>query len=301
MKTSVPPKTIVAMPAYNEEKYIGSLVLRIKRYAGEVIVVDDGSIDRTAMIAELAAATVVKHGENNGYGCAIQSIFAEAGKRNPEVLVILDADAQHNPDEIPSLVKAVTEGADVVIGSREMQRNVIPAYRRAGQRVLSGLTNVASQKKLSDTESGFRAYSRKAIAELELKEKGMAVSSEIVSAAASKGLTITEVPISVTYTGDGSTLNPVKHGVSVLNRIVVMISERRPLLVFGAIGAICIIFGIIVGVLVVQTLQAQQVLQVGSALMSMLLVTIGMLSISTGLILSVLVKRIGNSSSKIRG
>jgi len=289
---SARPSVIIATPAYNEEKYIGGIVLLAKQYADEVIVVDDGSRDRTARIAELAGASVVRHEKNQGYGITIQSIFAEAKKRNPDVLVILDADSQHNPDEIPSLVSEINNGSDVAIGSRVMQDNVIPLYRRIGQKFLARLTNIASRQRVSDTESGFRAYSRKAIRELELKEKGMAVSSEIVSDAARKELIIAEVPISVTYTKDSSTLNPLQHGLSLLNRIVVMISERRPLLVFGIIGSICIILGIFIGIMVFQALQVHQILQVGSALVSMLLITIGVLSISTGLILSVLVRRI---------
>ena len=289
---SARPSVIIATPAYNEEKYIGGIVLLAKQYADEVIVVDDGSRDRTARIAELAGASVVRHEKNQGYGSTIQSIFAEAKKRNPDVLVILDADSQHNPDEIPSLVSEINNGSDVAIGSRVMQDNVIPLYRRIGQKFLARLTNIASRQRVSDTESGFRAYSRKAIRELELKEKGMAVSSEIVSDAARKELIIAEVPISVTYTKDSSTLNPLQHGLSLLNRIVVMISERRPLLVFGIIGSICIILGIFIGIMVFQALQVHQILQVGSALVSMLLITIGVLSISTGLILSVLVRRI---------
>lgn len=290
------PRIVAAMPAYNEGKYIGSVVLQARQYADEVIVVDDGSTDRTAKVAALAGATVVRHTENRGYGSAIQSILAEAKKRNADILVILDADSQHDAEEIPSLVKAVSEGSDVVIGSREGQRNAIATYRRVGQRVLSRLTYIASRKKLSDTESGFRAYSKKAITRLELKEKGMAVSSEIVSEASAKGLKITEVPISVVYTKDGSTLNPVRHGFGVLNRILAMISERRPLLFFGAGGGIAIILGIIAGVAVVQTVYARQVLQTGTALISILLITVGLLSIFTGIILDVLVKRINNRS-----
>jgi glycosyltransferase involved in cell wall biosynthesis len=286
------PHVIIATPAYNEEKYIGGIVLLAKQYADEVIVVDDGSHDRTARIAELAGASVVRHEKNQGYGSTIQSIFTEAKKRNPDVLVILDADSQHNPDEIPSLVSEISKGSDVAIGSRVMQDNVIPLYRRIGQNFLSRLTSIASRQRISDTESGFRAYSKKAIRELELKENGMAISSEIVSDATKKELVIAEVPISVTYTKDSSTLNPLQHGWSLLNRIIVMISERRPLLVFGAVGTICIIFGIVVGIIVIMTFQAHQILQVGSALVSMLLITIGVLSISTGLILGVLVRRI---------
>lgn len=294
MNESPRPKIIVGMPAYNEAKYVGSLVLQVQQYAAEALVVDDGSSDHTARIAELAGATVVRHMGNKGYGSAIRSILAEAKKRNADILVILDADSQHNPEEIPFLIKAISEGSDVVIGSRELQRNVIAPYRRLGQRVLSRLTYIASRKKLSDTESGFRAYSRKAIATLELKEKGMAVSSEIVSEANKKGLKVTEVPISVTYTKDGSTLNPISHGFGVLNRIMVMISERRPLLFFGLGGSILIALGVVAGVMVIRVLSASQVINMGTALISMLLITVGVLCIFTGVILNVLVKRIGD-------
>ena len=288
-------KTIIGMPAYNEEKYVGSLVLQARQYADEVVVVDDGSMDHTARVAELAGASVVKHGQNKGYGKAIQSILAEAGKRNADVLVILDADSQHSPEDIPSLIKGVTDGSDVVIGSRVMQKNEIARYRRVGQIILSRLTRIASRKELSDTESGFRAYSRKAISTLELKEKGMAISSEIVAEAATKGLKVTEVPISVAYTKDGSTLNPVRHGFGVLNRIMVMISERRPLLFFGFFGGIFLVFGLIAGATVLQEFYfSSHSLATGTALISILFITVGLLSVFTGLILNVLIKRISD-------
>ena len=295
MNQSPRPRIIAGMPAYNEGKYIGSLVLQAQQYGDTVVVVDDGSADHTARIAELAGATVVRHGENRGYGSAIQSILAEAKKRNADILVILDADSQHNPDDIPSLIKAVSEGSDVVIGSREMQKRAIATYRRLGQKVLSRLTYIASREKLSDTESGFRAYSRKAITTLELKEKGMAVSSEIISEAAAKGLKVTEVPISVIYTKDGSTLNPVRHGFGVMNRIMVMISERRPLLFFGLFGSILLVFGLVAAVWVAWAFYfGSGVLATGTALISILFITAGLLSIFTGVILNVLVKRIGD-------
>jgi glycosyltransferase involved in cell wall biosynthesis len=284
---------IVGMPAYNEAKYIGSVILQARRFADEVVVVDDGSSDATANIARLAGATVVRHEYNQGYGSSIRTLLSEANKRDAAILVVLDADAQHNPDEIPRLVEGIKDGADIVIGSREMQQNKIAGYRRLGQKVLSRMTKVASGQRLSDTESGFRAYSCKAIATLELKETGMAISAEIISAATSRGLIIAEVPVSVTYTGDGSTLNPVKHGLGVFNRILVMISERRPLLFFSLFGGIFLAIGLAAGGVVIWIFYfGANVLATGLAMVSILFVTIGMLTVFTSLILNVLIKRV---------
>jgi glycosyltransferase involved in cell wall biosynthesis len=294
---SQPARTgvIVGMPAYNEARYIGSVILQARRFADEVVVVDDGSTDPTASIARLAGATVVRHEYNQGYGSTIRTLLNEAKKRDAAILVVLDADSQHNPDEIPRLVEAIQGGADIVIGSREMQKNKIAGYRRLGQKVLSRMTGVASRQHLTDTESGFRAYSRKAINALELKETGMAVSSEIVSAATARGLEIAEVPISVTYTGDGSTLNPVKHGLGVLNRILVMISERRPLLFFSLFGGIFLAIGLATGIMVIHAYYfGSNLFATGLAMVSILFITVGMLTVFTGIILNVLIKRINH-------
>ena len=286
-------KVVVGIPAYNEDKYIAGVILQSRQYANTVFVVNDGSIDNTSKISKLAGAQVVEHGVNKGYGSAIRSIIAEAKKQNADILVILDGDSQHDPNEIPRLTEAIIKGSDVVIGSRLIEENVIPAYRRLGQNVLARLTNVASRQKVKDTESGFRAYSKKAIATLELKETGMAISAEIVTDASRRGLRITEVPISVRYTKDGSTLNPVVHGLGNLNRIMVMISERRPLFFFGLVGAIFIGLGIITGLGVVLGYYSSNILAMGSALVTMLLITVGILCLVTGIILSVLVRRLG--------
>jgi glycosyltransferase involved in cell wall biosynthesis len=293
MSQPVRPRIIAGMPAYNEARYIGSVIVQAKQYADEVIVVDDGSTDSTASVARLSGATVVRHEKNEGYGNTIRSLMAEARRRQADILVVLDADSQHNPGEIPRLVEGIRGGADIVIGSREMQVNKIAGYRRLGQRFLSRMTGIASGKKLSDTESGFRAYSRKALDTLELKEAGMAVSSEIVSEAVSKGLKIGEVPISVEYTGDGSTLNPVKHGMGVFNRILVMISERRPLLFFSLFGSIFLAIGFAAGIMVIRVYYfGSNLFATGLALVSILFITIGTLSVFTGIMLNVLVRRI---------
>jgi len=289
------PKVIAAIPAYNEEKYIGTIVLKARQYVDEVIVVDDGSTDQTANIARLAGASVILHQQNRGYGASVQTLLAEARKKSLDVLVLLDADAQHNPDEIPDLIKSILAGSDLVIGSRERQRGNIPVYRQVGQRVLSHFSHILSGKKVVDSECGFRAFSPKAITELKLRQRGMAISAETIAAAADKGLNVTQIPVSAIYTKDGSTLRPVAHGLGNLTQIITMISERRPLFFFGISGIILLVFGFLAGVRVLNTLSATGEMATGTALVSALLLIIGIFSILTGIILNTLSKRKGSS------
>ncbi len=285
------PKIIAVIPAFNEEKYIGTIVLKSKQYVNEVIIVDDGSTDQTANVAKLAGATVIQHTQNKGYGASIQTLLAEAKKRDPNIVVLLDADSQHNPDEIPDLIKPISEGFDLVIGSREQQKTNVPRYRRIGQKVISYFSGILSGGKVSDSESGFRVFSRKAIALLELRENGMAISAETIASAVERGLKITERPISIRYTSDGSTLNPVVHGFEVLGRIIAMISERRPLFFFGLGGTILIVLGLFAGIRVLNIAYGEGKLVAGTALVSTLLLLIGVFSVFTGVILNVLAKR----------
>lgn len=286
-------KILVAMPAYNEEKYIGSLVTKAREYADEVLIVDDGSTDGTSEVARLAGATVIQHKENKGYGAAVQSILAEAKRIAPDILVLLDADSQHNPGEIPRLVEPISQGFDLVIGSRKLLRDNIPLYRRIGQGVISYFCYILSGEKLSDSESGFRVFSRKAVGMLELREDGMSVSAETIAKAAEKGLKITEIPISITYTRDGSTLNPVRHGFGVLSRIIAMILERRPLLFFGLGGAILTLLGFLAGMRVIGIVSGGGEIDTSTVLVSVLFITIGILIIFTGVIRHQLIKRKG--------
>jgi len=280
-------KLIAGIPAYDEEKYIGTIVLKTRQYVDEVIVVDDGSTDNTCSVASLAGATVIRHDKNMGKGAAIQSILAEARKKNPDILILLDADFQHDPNEIPILIKPIiSDGFDLAIGSREQQRGKIPRYRRTGQRVLSYFSRILSKEKVIDSECGYRALSPRAIAELKLRQKGFAIETEMIAAATEKGLKITEVPISAIYTKDSSTLNPLSHGVGVLAWILTMISQRRPLLFFGIPGVVLVAAGLYLGIWVIDVANAGGGLPLGRAMIAILFVLTGIFGIFTGIILN---------------
>ena len=284
-------KILAAFPAYNKEQCIGSLVIMARQYTDEVLVVDDGSTDNTARIAELAGASVIRHGVNLGKGAAIQSIIIEAREKNPDALVLLDADFQHNPDDIPSIVEPLSRGFDIVVGSRMRDRQNIPNYRRFGQRTLSILSHILSGRRVVDSESGFRALSNKTLTNMELKQNGFAVEAEMLSEATRKGLRIAESPISAVYVKNGSTLNPIRHGVGVLLNILAMISERRPLFFFGLGGMIVTILGLIAAGKVLTTFAAVRVIAMGTAFLAAIFLIVGILAMFTGIILSTIIRR----------
>ena len=214
-------KSVAIIPAYNEEVALGSIILRTLQYVDEVIIVNDGSDDKTVDVAKLAGAEIINHATNLGKGEALKSGFSAIG--DADVVVTIDADGQHNPDEIPSLIKPIIEdGADLVNGSRYMNgpEENTPAYRRVGQQVLDNATNISAGIKVTDSRSGFRAFSPAACKCFRFYDTGFGIESEMLVDVAEAGLKIVEVPITVRYDVDGSTKNPVTHGVGVLLKII---------------------------------------------------------------------------------
>jgi glycosyltransferase involved in cell wall biosynthesis len=209
-------------------------------------VCDDGSRDDTAREAQAAGATVIRHGANKGYGSTIKTLFRTAKEKNADVMVTLDADGQHNPDQIPNIVEPIlNEGFDIVVGSRYINtddREKVPSYRSFGIKTLTLLTRVASYRNITDAQSGFRAYSKAALSQIELSEDGMAVSAEILLQASGQNLSLKEVPARITYDMKGtSTMNPLSHGAIVLRSIILFLSIRHPSLFYGAPGIIMLV------------------------------------------------------------
>lgn len=283
---------VVGIPANNEENTISRVVVQAQKYASKVVVVDDGSSDLTATIAERLGADVVRHGRNLGYGAAIQTLFKYASKLDADVLVTLDADGQHEPAEIPQVVKPILEGtADLVVGSRLMDSRslyTIPWIRRAGMKFITKLTNGNSgQNGVGDSQSGFRAYSRKVLESLVLAEDGMGVSSEILINARKQGFKAQEVPTSCSYDRRLSTSgkNPVRHGMDVVSSIIKIIVEERPLTALGIPGIIFLVAGALFGVWMLQIYAVQRVVETNIALASIGFIMIGFFCLSTAITL----------------
>jgi len=181
-------KTIIGIPAFNEEKNIGSLIVDLKKKYDHVLVCDDGSSDTTANIASEMGAIVVKHSKNQGYGSAIKTIFNECKKIDCDILITFDADGQHQISEIDDVLKPIMDNtADIVIGSRFLGKTKnLPKYRKFGIKTITGLTNVMTGSNITDSQSGFRAYSQKVLQEISPTESGMGISTEILIKATNK-------------------------------------------------------------------------------------------------------------------
>ncbi len=240
-------KIIVGIPAFNEEKNIASIITRLSGVVDTILVCDDGSTDLTSEIAKKMGVLVIKHEKNLGYGGAIRSIFLKAKEMDGDILVTFDADGQHRIEDIKNVINPIVkENADLVIGSRFLDdsEKEVPRYRKVGIKVITKITNASINEQLTDSQSGFRAYSKKVVDELNPSELGMGISTEILIKASSKNFKILEVPIKILYSGDTSTHNPVSHGSSVILSTIKFTSIEHPLKFYGIPSIIFFIVGI---------------------------------------------------------
>ena len=238
-------KITIGIPAYNEEKNIASIITKLKKITDSIIVCDDGSSDMTSEISKNLGAVVISHKKNMGYGVAINSIFQKSKEMKSDLLVTFDADGQHRVEDIEKVVEPIKNNqADLVIGSRFLdKKSDIPNYRKIGIKVITQVTNASIKKKLTDSQSGFRAYNQKVLSQISPTDIGMGISTEILIKSSSKGLRIMEVPITILYHGDTSTHNPVSHGTSVLISTIKFTSIEHPLKFYGIPAIIFLIIG----------------------------------------------------------
>ena len=238
-------KITIGLPAYNEEKNIASVITKLKKITDSIIVCDDGSSDMTSEISKNLGAIVISHKKNMGYGAALRTIFQKSVELDSDILVTFDADGQHRIEDINKILQPLENNeADVVIGSRFLDNeSKIPNYRKIGIKVITKVTNASLKKKLTDSQSGFRAYNKQALTQISPSEMGMGISTEILIKASSKGLRIAEIPITVLYHDDTSTHNPVSHGTSVLVSTIKFTSIEHPLKFYGIPSIIFLIIG----------------------------------------------------------
>lgn len=277
---------VVVIPAYNEERFIGSVVLKTRQIVNTVIVVDDGSRDSTAAIAAAAGAVVVKHEGNKGKGVALNTGFLKAKEYTPEVVITLDGDWQHMPEEMALVAAPILEGgADIVVGSRYLEKSSdVPVQRVIGHWGFTSLTNIVSGVSLTDSQSGYRAFSPAALDALTFSSNSFSVESEMQFLAKDHKLKVVEVPITIRYV-DKPKRNVLGHGFVVLNGILRLVAQHRPLLFFAVPGVFTLLAGLLLGVWVVYNYALYETLAVGTALIVVIMMLTGAFLLFTGIVL----------------
>jgi len=281
-------KIAAGIPAFNEEKNVGSVIVELLKLVDIVIVCDDGSNDNTSMIAKKMGAIVVNHERNLGYGAGIKSLFLKARELGVDILVTLDADGQHRPEDVLTVLEPIKKHeTDIVIGSRFLDQNQqqIPSYRKAGIKIITKLANTTLDKTITDSQSGFRAYNSNVLSEIIPLEHGMGVSNEILIKANKKGFAISEVPIVVSYDGDTSTHNAVSHGASVIFSTLKVISIENPLKLYGIPGCIFLAIGLFFTILTIQDFTETQQILLSTAIIGTGTIIFGTILLMTAIIL----------------
>jgi len=221
------PTISVVIPAFNEEKTIENTLSRIYKTLEaiqlpyEIIVVDDGSTDKTAQLAYRHKATILTNGKNQGKGYALRRGFHHA---KGDIIITIDADGSHDPADIKRLLIPILNGADIVIGSRFTNgqgKNSTKKLHILGNHLINLLIRIITQKRITDSQTGFRAFKKKIINQIKITSKGYQVETELTVKALKNGNTVQEIPITSRKRKDGcSHLNPLTDGFKILKTIM---------------------------------------------------------------------------------
>lgn len=219
---------VALLPAYNEEGKIGEVINQTYKFVEKVVVCDDGSTDATSNEATKFGAEVIRHRKNMGYGAALRSLFIHARSIRAKAFVTIDTDGQHDSAFVPALAEPILTGqADMVIGSRFLRsRNFTPPHRLVAIRFITVLCDVMTGNEFTDLQSGFRAYSSRALALTCPTRTGMGASTQIIMKAAKSGLRVREVGVPIYYNGEKtSPLSAAKQFFDVIRCILAPSSD----------------------------------------------------------------------------
>jgi glycosyltransferase involved in cell wall biosynthesis len=283
---------IAIIPAYDECQNIAELVSETAKYVTSVIVVDDGSHDNTAELAASMNAKVIRNRHNAGKGAALKRGLVECLKYNPDIVVTLDGDGQHDPADIPKLIEPIeNEEADMVIGSRYGKSIVnleVPRYRRFGLSFIDFMNKSLVRSPIKDTQSGFRVYAKDVLGMMaHYSSTGFGAETEQLATAELYGLRIIEIPVMVKYKGLSRTSkqNALLQGAHIISTIFHIAVERRPLLFFGIPGVILMIAAISTTIIVARLYSQSTYFSVPLTLVTLAFVLLGFMLILISLVL----------------
>jgi len=220
---SIIESTAVVIPAYNAARHLEDVIASVAAYVARerVIVVDDGSRDDTAAVARGAGASVIVHEVNKGKGAALRTGILAAHERGYLYAVTLDADGQHNPDEIPAFVaRWVETGADIIVGDRMAATKDMPFVRLATNRLTSAVVSALARQRVPDSQNGYRMISTALFARLPLVTTRYDTESEMLIRAGRLGATIASVPVETIYGEEDSSIHPVVDTVRFFRMVV---------------------------------------------------------------------------------
>lgn len=243
-------KVLTIIPARNEQKAIGSVVMLSRKYVDRVLVIDDGSSDKTALVAKLSGADVVRHNVNKGKGEAMLTGLKWASENDFEIVVFIDGDGQHDPAAIPSLIKPIKDGeVDITIGSRWHHvegLSEMPFKRVLGNWILSTTTSLSLSKVIRDSQSGFRAFHMRTLESLlTTSESGFAIESEMIALADKAGFRWKEIGIKASYKDlNTSTHTAWYHGLTVLAKALRVMRLNKPGRFFGSFSFLCFLISL---------------------------------------------------------
>lgn len=285
----------ILIPCYNEGLTIIKVIedFRSELPFADIYVFDNNSTDKTAELARQAGA-IVCYESRQGKGYVVQSMFREV---EADVYVIVDGDGTYAPGEVHDLIRPVLENkADMVVGSRlhDQSQSQFKSLNRFGNRMFLAVLNSTFKVRITDMLSGYRAFNRKFVKSLPLFGGGFETETELTIKALDRGYRIMEVPACLIERPEGSfsKIRIAQDGLRIMNTILTLFRDYKPLTFFGVIGLFLIVLGFIPGLVVVyEFFKTGLVLRLPSAVLATGLVLAGMLSFTVGLVLHTIVRR----------